>query len=171
MFNSRFLFVAASLLLIAGIFACKKDTANQTYLQIRMTDGPGDFQQVNVDIQEIRIKSAQDSAQWITLPTNAGVYNLLDFQNGIDTLIAAGPVPVDTLKEVRFVLGPDNSVMVDSILYPLETPSAQQSGLKVKIDKHLHLDVNTFILDFDAEQSVKKQGNGVYRLHPVIKLK
>ncbi len=171
MFNIRFRFVAATLLLAAGIFACKKDAANQTNLQIRLTDGPGDFQQVNVDIQEIRIKSASDTTQWFSLPTNAGVYNLLDFQNGIDTLIAAGPVPIDTLKEVRFMLGPDNSVMVDSMLYPLETPSAQQSGLKVKIDKHLHLDVNTLILDFDAAQSVKIQGNGVYRLHPVIKLK
>ncbi len=159
------------MLTLAAFFACKKDAVNQSTLHIRLTDGPGDFQQVNVDIQEIRIKSAQDSAQWITLSTNAGVYNLLDFQNGIDTLIASGLVPPDTLKEVRFILGPNNSVMVDSVLYAMETPSAQQSGLKIKIDKKLQLDINTLILDFDAAQSVKIQGNGVYRLHPVIKLK
>lgn len=152
------------------IVSCKKD-ADQTTLRIRLTDGPGDFQQVNVDIREIRVKTSNDTAQWILLQTNAGIYNLLDFQNGIDTLIASGPVPVVTLKEVRFVLGPDNSVMVDSIIYPLTTPSAQESGLKVKIDKNLGLDINTFVLDFDAAESVKKQGNGVYKLHPVIKLK
>lgn len=150
--------------------ACKKD-ASQTTLQIRLTDGPGDFQQVNVDIREIRVKLAHDSSDWLLLPTNAGIYNLLDFQNGIDTLLAAGPVPTDVLQEVRFVLGPDNSVMVDSLLYPLVTPSAQESGLKVKINKDLALDVNTFILDFDAAESVKIQGNGVYKLHPVIRLK
>lgn len=154
-----------------AFFSCEKNATDQTTLHIRLTDGPGDFQQVNVDIQEIRIKSAQDSAQWITLPTNAGIYNLLDFQNGIDTLIAVGPVPLDTLKEVRFILGPNNSVMVDSVIYALETPSAQQSGLKIKINKHLNLDVNTLVLDFDAAASVKIQGNGIYRLHPVIKLK
>lgn len=165
---SRF-FLAAFVLAI-GFTACKKDS-EQTTLRIRLTDGPGDFQQVNVDIREIRVKFAQDSADWVLLPTNAGVYNLLDFQNGIDTLLAAGPAPIDTLQEIRFVLGPDNTVMVDSVLYPLITPSAQTSGLKVKINKHLSLDINTFLLDFDAAQSVRIQGNGEYKLLPVIKLK
>lgn len=157
-------------LLALILAACKKD-ADQTTLHIRLTDGPGDFQQVNVDIQEIWAKTSNDTAKWIQIPTNVGVYNLLDFQNGIDTLIASGPVPPVTLKEVRFVLGPDNSVMVDSLVYPLTTPSAQESGLKVKLDKKLNLDLNTIVLDFDAAESVKVQGNGVYKLHPVIKLK
>jgi hypothetical protein len=61
--------------------------------------------------------------------------------------------------------------MVDSSIYPLTTPSAQESGLKVKIDKDLGLDINTFVLDFDAAASVKLQGNGVYKLLPVIRLK
>jgi hypothetical protein len=168
MLISRFLFSVFVITLM--IVSCKKD-ADQTTLRIRLTDGPGDFQQVNVDIREIRVKTSNDTAQWILLQTNAGIYNLLDFQNGIDTLIASGPVPVVTLKEVRFILGPDNSVMVDSIIYPLTTPSAQESGLKVKIDKNLGLDINTFVLDFDAAESVKVQGNGIYKLHPVIKLK
>ncbi len=166
---TRFLFAAFALTL--GFAACKKDAADQATLRIRLTDGPGDFQQVNVDIREIRVKTSQDTGQWLLLQTNVGIYNLLDFQNGIDTLIAVGPVPTVTLKEVRFILGPNNSVMVDSIVYPLTTPSAQESGLKVKIDKDLALDINTFVLDFDAAQSVKIQGNGVYKLHPVIRLK
>ncbi len=165
---SRFLFAAVALVLC--IESCKKDT-DQTTLNIRLTDGPVDFQQVNVDIREIRVKTSNDTAQWILLQTNAGIYNLLDFQNGIDTLLAVGPVPMATLKEIRFILGPDNSVMVDSVLYPLTTPSAQESGLKVKIDKDLALDINTFVLDFDAAQSVKMQGNGMYKLQPVIRLK
>lgn len=165
---SRFLLAAFALPLLFA--SCKKDT-DQTTLQIRMTDGPGDFQQVNIDIREIRVKTSEDTSQWLLLQTNAGVYNLLDFQNGIDTLLAFGPVPAVILKEVRFVLGPNNSVMVDSIMYPLTTPSAQESGLKVKIDKDLGLVVNTLLLDFDAAESVKLQGNGEYKLHPVIKLK
>ena len=165
---SRFLF--AAVLLMLGLAACKKDAA-QTTLHIRLTDGPGDFQQVNVDIREIRVKTAQDTGQWILLQTNAGIYNLLDFQNGIDTLLAFGPVPVFTLKEVRFILGPNNSVKVDDVIYPLATPSAEASGLKIKIDKDLLLDVNTLVLDFDAAASIKVQGNGVFKLQPVIKLK
>ena len=166
--SSRF---PLALLALTLLFAsCKKDS-DTTTLRIRLTDGPGDFQQVNVDIREITVKTANDTAQWISIPTNAGIYNLLDFQNGIDTLIAVGPVPLDVLKEVRFILGPNNSVMVDSVLYPLTTPSAQESGLKVKIDKPLVVDINTIVLDFDAAQSIKIEGNSGFKLHPVIRLK
>ncbi|MBX2892511.1 MAG: DUF4382 domain-containing protein [Saprospiraceae bacterium] len=160
---------------LVAFFACTKDdnsgTKDLVALHIRLTDGPGDYQQVNVDIKEVRIKAANDTSQWVSLNTNAGIYNLLDFQNGVDTLLATGMVPADVLKEVRFILGPDNSVMVDSIVYPLQTPSAQQSGLKIKIDKSLNLDINTLTLDFDAEQSVVKTGNGGFILKPVIKVK
>jgi hypothetical protein len=171
----KMLLIALALALgLIAFNACDKDnnqTGDSVTLNIRLTDGPGDYQQVNVDILEVRIKSANDSSQWVTLTTNAGIYNLLDFQNGVDTLLATGTVSSDTLKEVRFILGDDNSVMVDSVIYPLQTPSAQQSGLKIKIDKDLNLDINTLTLDFDAEKSIVETGNGSYILKPVIKVK
>ncbi len=158
-------------LLVIGlvVVSCKKD--KDTVVNIRLTDGPGDYQQVNIDIREIVLKTTEDTAKWVTLATNAGVYDLLKFQNGVDTLLATGPAPAFTLKEVRFILGPNSTVMVDSIIYPLETPSAESSGLKVKIDKDLNLDINTFVLDFDAQASIEKKGNGDYKLKPTIKLK
>ena len=157
---------------IAVFFACEKDdTKDSVILNIRLTDGPGDFQQVNVDIKEVRIKTTNDTAQWITLNTNAGIYDLLQLQNGVDTLLATSTISSDTLKEVRFILGNDNSVMVDSIVHSLTTPSAQQSGLKIKVSKSLNLDINTLVFDFDAEQSVHETGNGTYMLKPVIKVK
>lgn len=156
-------------------WACEKDNATiaaeSTILSIHLTDGPGDAQQVNVDIQEVLLKLANDSSHWMSLATNVGVYNLLDFQNGIDTIIATGPVPLDTLKEIRLVLGSDNTIMIDSVLYDLETPSAQQSGLKIKIDKNLGLLADSVVIDFDAEKSILETGNGKYILKPVIKVK
>lgn len=155
------------------IFACKKDedsSSKSTQFHVYLTDGPGDFQQVNVDIQSVRVKTSDDTSKWIDLATNAGIYNLLDFQNGIDTLIATGPVPSVTLKEVRLVLGPDNSVMKDSVIYDLDTPSAQQSGLKIKIDKNLAITTDSLTLDFDAEKSIVETGNGKFILKPVIKV-
>ncbi len=157
---------------LLAFFACTKDSdKGAATLNVRLTDGPGDFQQVNIDIQEIRIKTTNDTSQWVSLNTNAGIYNLLEFQNGVDTLLATGTMSTDTLKEVRFILGNNNSVMVDSVLYAMDTPSAQESGLKVKIDKHLNLDINTLTLDFDAEKSILQTGNGAYKLKPVIKVK
>lgn len=164
--------------LVIGLFSitaltfasCGKDKEN-VRLNVRLTDGPGDYQQVNVDIREIRIKMADDTTQWLLLNTNAGIYDLLTLQNGVDTLLATGNVPPAVLKEVRFVLGDDNSIMVDSVLHPLETPSAQESGLKIKVDKDLNLDINTLTFDFDAAQSILETGNGQYKLKPVIRVK
>ena len=51
--------------------------------RLYLTDGPGPYQQVNVDIQEVRVKTSDDTTQWLALPTHAGVYNLLDFQHGV----------------------------------------------------------------------------------------
>lgn len=165
------LLIAFALGLIA-FFACNKDDNKEAVtLNIRLTDGPGDYQQVNVDIKEVRIKTSDDTSQWITLNTTAGIYDLLQLQNGVDSLVATDTLAPVTLKEVRFVLGNDNSVMVDSVLYPLTTPSAQQSGLKIKVDQDLNLDINTLVFDFDAEQSVHQTGNGTYMLKPVIRVK
>jgi len=159
-----------SLFIVLTVWACSKDD-DSTTLRIRMTDGPGDFQQVNVDVQEVRVKMAKDTTKWQSLATNAGIYNLLDFQNGVDTLIATGPVPTGVLKEVRLILGPNNTVMVDSIIHSMETPSAEESGLKIKVDKSLALSLDSLTLDFDAEKSIVKNGNGTYSLKPVIKVK
>lgn len=164
-----FLTAFAALILF---YACKKDTDPQsTQFHVYLTDGPGDYQQVNVDIQLVRIKTSDDTSQWIDLQTNTGIYNLLDFQNGIDTLIATGPVPALTLKEVRLVLGPNNTVMKDSVLYDLDTPSAEQSGLKIKIDKGLGFTTDSLTLDFDAAASIVETGNGKFILKPVIRIK
>lgn len=155
-------------------YACKKDddsSSKSTQFQVYLTDGPGDYQQVNVDIQQVRIKTSDDSSQWLDLATTAGIYNLLDFQNGIDTLIATGPVPTATLKELRLVLGPNNTVMKDSVIYDLDTPSAEQSGLKIKIDKSLALTADSLTIDFDAAKSIVETGNGKFILKPVIKVK
>lgn len=154
-------------------YSCKKDedlSSKTTQFRVYLTDGPGDYQQVNVDVQLVRVKTSDDTSKWIDLATNTGIYNLLDFQNGIDTLIAAGPVPTTALKEVRLVLGPDNSVMKDSVIYDLDTPSAEQSGLKIKIDKNLAITADSLTLDFDAEKSIVETGNGKFILKPVIKV-
>jgi len=74
------------------------------------------------------------------------------------------------LQEVRFILGSDNTVVVNGISYPLETPSAEESGLKVKIGRVLGETLNSFTLDFDASLSVKEE-NGAYKLSPVIQLR
>jgi hypothetical protein len=70
------------------------------------------------------------------------------------------------------VLGTENYVKIEGVsqLIKLETPSAQQSGLKLNIQQDV---VNgilyKIILDFDAAKSIIKTGNNKYMLKPVIR--
>ena len=160
--------------LIALVFATgcnkKNDTPSggTTPLKIRMMDAPGNFTQVNIDITSVVCK-VNDGAD-ITLNVIPGIYNLLTFVNGLDTMIASASVPSGTLSQVRLILGPNNSVMVDGNLHPLETPSAMQSGLKLNVHNTLIPGVEyILLLDFDANQSIVLKGNGEYQLKPVIR--
>ncbi|WP_276483830.1 DUF4382 domain-containing protein [Paraflavitalea pollutisoli] len=162
--------IPAALLTIITI-ACKKDKETTTDLRIRLTDNPYDASEVNVDIRQVRINLQDDSSGWVNLETRAGIYNLLDYQNGIDTLIAQSIVPTGRLKEIRFVLGTQNSIKIANTIYPLTIPSGSESGLKIKLDKQLHAHLDSLVIDFDAAMSVIQEGTGNYKLKPVIKVK
>lgn len=160
---------AAFLLFTAATFSsCKKDTA--VPLQILLTDKPATYEEVNVEIVGVRIKTSKDTSGWQSIQVNPGVYDLLTLRNGVTTQLATGQVPNGTLTEVRLLLGTKNSVKVDGVVYPLQTPSAEHAGLKIKIGKALSETMNTFVLDFDASLSVQQTGAN-YKLHPVIRLK
>jgi hypothetical protein len=165
----RYLVPAA--LMIGAVIACNKNNDTTTDLRVRLTDNPYDAVEVNVDIQQVRVNFQDDSTGWVNLDTRAGVYNLLDFQNGIDTLIAQTTVPTGTVKEVRFVLGSQNSIKIANTVYPLTIPSGSESGLKIKLNKHLNAHVDSLVIDFDAALSILQTGTGDYKLKPVLKIK
>ena len=156
--------------LTIGLFSsCNKE--NKTVpIKILLTDNPVDYESVNVEIKGIQVKMDKDDAGWINIASKDTTVNLLDFQNGITMVLAEDEVPEGILKEVRFILGSDNTVVINGVTHEMETPSAESSGLKIKIDKKLNETLNTFTLDFDAALSVKEE-NGGYKLMPVIKLK
>jgi hypothetical protein len=139
-------------------------------VEIRLTDEPGDYEKVIIDVVDIQVKFDGD---WIDLDTDyTGSYDLIELTAGVDTLLAVSNLPAGELKEVRLILGDDNFVQIDSILIPLRTPSAQQSGLKIKLENALlQPDLSyTLLLDFDAGRSVVRAGNsGNYNLKPVIR--
>ncbi len=167
-------YLLAGGLLFTGVLACSKDDDKTTDLRVRLTDNPYNATEVNVDIEQVRVKFSDDDRDdegWRNLDTRAGVYNLLDFQNGIDTLIASAVVPTQPLKEIRFVLGSDNSIRIDNVLYPLTIPSGSSSGLKIKLNKSLREGIDSVLIDFDAALSIVQEGNGNYKLKPVLKIK
>lgn len=153
------------------ITACNKvedDRQESARVQIYLTDAPGDYQEVNIDVVSVRV-IINDSL--IDLPTNAGIYNILDFVNGEDTLLVDDEIPAGYLSQIRLVLGEANTVMRDSLLYDLKTPSAQQSGLKLNVHENIQPGISyAYVLDFEADKSVVRTGNGKHQLKPVIRV-
>ncbi len=171
----KYLFIPVfSALLIAGISnSCSKHDSNSrgnAKLSVRMVDAPGDFQQVNVEVLEVMVHNEFDG--WISLPTNAGVYDLLTLQDDVSaTLVNQGELPDGKINQFRLILGTDNTVMVDSVMHDISTPSAQQSGLKLNVKETFDAnETYEIVVDFDAEKSIVKKGNGEYSLKPVLKL-
>jgi hypothetical protein len=155
--------------------ACTKNddsTSGTSKFSVYLTDAPARYDKVYIDIQDVMVNSTTDADNgWQSLHLlRPGVYNLLDFRNGVDTLLASYDIPAGKISQIRLVLGPNNSVVVDGATYPLETPSAQQSGLKLNVQANLTAGIEYRLwLDFDANRSIVTTGNGKYILKPVIR--
>ncbi|MCK7554592.1 DUF4382 domain-containing protein [Chitinophaga sedimenti] len=131
--------IGASVLAVTAlsmiIWSCSKDDsasggsvgANQQRLQVYLTDDPGLFDPVFIDIRSVEVLvdtcgsnddddnrwdkhsrcwwddgrfDRKDTCKvWDTLGIRAGVYDILSFRNGVDTLFATGLVPKGTVKK------------------------------------------------------------------------
>ena len=137
-------------------------------IQFLLTDMPGEYQEVNIDIEAVKV-IINDSL--IELETNKAIYNILEFVNGKDTVLVTDEIPTGFLSQIRLILGDDNTVMADDVVHDLKTPSAQQSGLKLNVHQEFVPGISyTYVLDFEAAKSIVKTGNGKYILKPVIRV-
>ena len=153
------------------LLACSTDDQQTSFLEVRLTDAPGDFESVNIDIQGVEVHSGEnDDSGWKSLDVQSGVYDLLKLTNGLDTLLATAELPSGQISQIRLVLGENNSVEIDGDQISLSTPSAQQSGLKLNLHTNLQAGIKyILVLDFDAARSIVKSGAEKYSLKPVLR--
>ena len=169
-------------ILAITLFNCSDNDDNTTaidgtsYLSVKLVDEPGDYDHVFVDIVDVMVKvndASDDESGWVSLEAiNTGVYDLLELTGGVSVLLADGyEVPSGTLNQIRLVLGEDNTVVIDGETFPLNTPSAQQSGLKININEQLSPGFTyDILLDFNVDESIVVAGNsGNINLKPVIR--
>jgi hypothetical protein len=163
--------------------SCNKDDENNNEnpsagtadfkVSLKSTTAKSTYDSILIDIQAISIHTSTDSAEtsgWFELETNGGIYDLLDYASGNDTLIAFDSVlQTQTVSQIRLILGENNTIGVDGEIFDLETPSAQTSGLKIQVHAELKADMSyKILLDFDADNSIIETGNVKYKLKPVI---
>jgi len=181
-FKTLSLFILSLLLLT--LYSCSNDTShlgspnqnntndsaspnqqdNMAHISIKLVDGPGDYDQVFVDIADVMLKMNDDSDSeggWQSVSTNSGIYDLLQLTGGQNAVLVDDyEVLSGELSQIRLVLGNENSVVKDGQPYDLKTPSAQQSGLKVKVNQTVEAGyLYAFVLDFDVSKSIVDAGH------------
>jgi len=92
-------------------------------LEVRLTDSPGDYQEVNIDIQDVQVNPETSESGWQSLNIKKGIYNLLNLANGLDTLLGIALLPVGHLSQIRLVLGTNNTLKMNDQIIALTTPS------------------------------------------------
>jgi hypothetical protein len=153
-------------------------------LRLALTDAPAcGYDQVNVTIERIRIhasSTAQDGdAGWsemvLTPPKRV---DLLTLTNGVLEELGSTSLPVGRYTQMRLVLGSNQGpgMMANSVVptggseRPMETPSGQQTGLKMNVNIEVAANqLADFVIDFDACKSVVQAGHsGRHLLKPVL---
>jgi hypothetical protein len=182
----KFLKQITSIIVLLLVLSCgDSDSSNTTEtakVSVRLVDDPGDYQNVFVEVIDVMVKydggsndENDDDSGWESLGIiNPGVYDLLELTGGVNLeLVDDEEIETGTIKQIRLILGEDNSVVLEgeTEARPLNTPSAQQSGLKVMINQEILAGFNyDFILDFDVDESIVMAGNsGNINLKPVLR--
>lgn len=208
-YSLKWLAIAIIPFLMIAIASCKKNDitaddipANQNKISVYLTDGPGYFDSVLVNIQSIAVKidttlswwSKDDfshdrhkkwetfwgnkdqkdhGAFWDTLQINPGIYNLLDFANGADTLLSSSLIPKGRIVAFKMILGSNgNSLVKNGISYPLNLlPGWNNVYVRVSGENFETATSNHYKIwiDFDAGRSVIRVHDGAFYLRPFLR--
>jgi len=172
-------------------FACQKEnsghgTAGKSSVNIFLTDDPSlVFDKVLLDITKVEIKVEDDSDQqhesehqqgdddndhhgetsggWMSVDIHPGIYDILRFRNGLDTLFGSALFDATrALRKVRITLGSGNSVEINGARVPL-TIHNSDNIIVLSIDES-SVAINSggltnFWIDFNAGSSIRFNGN------------
>ena len=173
-------------------FACQKENSGQgnsagkSSVNIFLTDDPSlNFDKVLLDIAKVEVKVEDDSEQqhesehqqgeddndqhgeisggWMSVPIHPGIYDILRFRNGLDTLFGSASFDnTRSLRKVRITLGTGSSVVINGVSIPLTTHN-NDNIIVLKIDESA-VAINSggltnFWIDFDAGTSIRLNGN------------
>jgi len=158
--------------------------AGEGSLRVAMADAPAcGYDNVFVTVEKVRVHTSGAAADaeggWQEVVISpAKRIDLLTLTNGLVEELGTTALPAGSYTQVRLVLASNSSAAptanavkpTGGALVPLNTPSGQQSGLKLQT----HFDVQAgqmmdLVIDFDACKSVVKAGgSGNYNLKPVM---
>lgn len=170
----------AALFIALSSLSCSDDKTtdpeNSSRVILKLVDAQGNYDEVNVEIIDIQYNSSEEDKGWQSFTPEGGYpiqTDLTELIAGNELLLSDEIIPSGWMEQIRLVLSENNTLKIEGQeeLIPLKTPSAQQSGLKIKLNQELDPGFSyTFILDWDVQRSIVEAGNsGQYILKPVIR--
>ena len=175
------------------LYGCQKNVLTQdkhaagfNALQLFLTDDPSPVaEQLWLDIQQLEIKVEDDdqarhesehqqqtddddnkgnvSGGWMNINIRRGVYNILQFRNGLDTLLGGISFPAaHALKKVRLRLGNNNTAVVNGTAIPLIVKD-NDHYIVIRLETAA-ISLNSgnpskIWIDIDAGRSISRHGN------------
>lgn len=153
-----------SLLLALSFAGCSKDDRDAPpptggAVNFEITDAPypyGLLQQVNLTIAEVAVIDSSGGTSIVDSQTRT--YDLLQLQQGRTALLAAVILPPGEYREFRLKVTDGTVVLTDGRSFPLNVPSGDSSGLKIKLQQSPLLvslgSSSRLIFDFDLSRSL-----------------
>lgn len=134
-------------------------------LRVWMADAPDpSITSVEVDIDRIE---AHLNGNWQVVSDADQTVDLMTLVEN-DMVIGQAVVAAGTYNQIRLIVT-GGRVTDDDGTHDLQIPSGIQTGIKINLNFDVDANVLTeILLDFNVQKSIVKQGNGVYRLQPVI---
>ncbi|WP_246581506.1 DUF4382 domain-containing protein [Echinicola shivajiensis] len=170
---------------LAGLLAfasCNSDDdpamEGNAKVSVSLIDAPADYDAVWIEVLGVEVLTndddENDESAWITFDNEImdDQINLLSLVGGEEADLGTEEIPAGEITQIRLLLGDDNYLVIDEEEFELTTPSAQQSGLKLKLNQELLAGIQyKIVIDFDAAKSIVEAGNsGKYILKPVLRV-
>ncbi len=152
--------------------------SNDPVLKIHLIDAPNhNLKSVFVNVDHMELFLAKGGVEKrLIIGQGLGPVDLLQLQNGVMLPLADFQMPEGIeVREVRLVLNNDGNYAVrqDDSICEMQTPSGQQSGVKIKLGTAFTVEQGyeySLVVDFDAKKSIVIKGNGGCLLKPVIRI-
>jgi|SRR5687767_10062034 hypothetical protein len=157
---------ASGLLLVACGDNPASPSGTGSNLRLMLTDAPAGVDQVNIYFTSVDAKPVGGPVERLDLQLASNPIDLLTLDDKV-VGFAAGAVDAGEYEFVHINIDQDRSYLIENgVRKPLRIPSQE-----IKVVGGFEIDddhVTTLTLDFDADASLNKLGNGDWMMRPVV---
>jgi len=149
----------------------KQDNNDGTHgaLTVKMTDAPGDYAALNVEITKVDVYS--ESSGWVTISNESRIINVLELTNGAETTLAhSSSLEAGVYTKAKVFFGSANSIQIQSGGQHHSLDMGANGSVTIDIHAEVKAEAQAaaeVLLDFNVAESVAEV-NGVFTLQPTV---